>query len=110
LQQIKQVEKQDEWPIESESISHDRTIWIAIHDQVEPIAIIDTMLKQYPFIIGIPSLQFHHIRVWFTIDSITCPSHYCLMHCDNASITLQGGTEERRKGIYLPTEDIVELD
>jgi len=32
------------------------------------------------------------------------------MHCHNASVILQGATEERRKGIYFPMEEIVKLN
>jgi len=59
-------------------------------------------LGHYPIVIGIPCLRLHDVAVWFASNMVTFGSQYCITHCHNTPVTVQGVTEEPPEPVYSP--------
>jgi hypothetical protein len=59
-----------------------------------------TKLGHYPIVLEIPWLRLHDVAVWFVSNTVTSGSQYCITHCHNAPVTIQGVTEQPPEQVY----------
>jgi hypothetical protein len=104
LKERKQVEVIDGRTIESGDITHLAEVGINIQDHKERIPMFVTKLGHYPIVLGIPWLRLHDVAVRFASNTVTFGSQYCLDHCQNTPVTVQGVTEEPPEPIYEETK------
>jgi hypothetical protein len=53
-----------------------------------------TKLGHYPIVLSIPWLKQHDVAIHFASNLVTFGSQYCLAHCNNRVVTVQGTSEE----------------
>jgi len=66
-----------------------------------------TKLGHYPIVLGIPWLRLHDVAVRFASNTVTFGSQYCITHCHDTSVTVQGVTDEPPEPVYQ-VKDIFE--
>jgi len=54
----------------------------------------------YRIVLGMPWLRLHDGAVRFPSNTVTFRSQYCITHCHDASVTVQGVTEEPPEPVY----------
>jgi len=59
-----------------------------------------TRLGQYPIVIGIPWLRLHDVAVRFASNMVTFGSQCCTTHCYDATVLVQGVTEEPPERVH----------
>jgi hypothetical protein len=77
-------------PIESGDITHMAQVQLTINEHKETLPMFVTKLGHYPIVLGIPWLRLHDPAIRFASNRITFDSDYCLNHCSNHPITVQG--------------------
>ena len=107
LKEKKQVEVIDRRPIESGEITHIAKVGMRIQEHKEQLPMFITKLGHYPIVLGIPWLRLHDVAVRFASNTVTFGSQYCITHCHNTSVTVQGVTEEPPEPVYQ-VKDIFE--
>jgi hypothetical protein len=107
LKKKKQVEVLDGRPIESGDITHIAKVGMKIQEHKEQLPMFITKLGHYPTVLRIPWLQVHDVAVRFASNTVTFGAQYCITHCHDASVTVQGATEEPPEPIYQ-VKDIFE--
>jgi len=107
LKEKKQVEVIDGRPIESGDITHIAKVGMKIQEHREHLPMFITKLGHYPIVLGIPWLRLHDVAVRFASNTVTFGSQYCITHCHDTSVTVQGVTEEPPEPVYQ-VEDIFE--
>jgi len=100
LKEKRQVEVIDGRTIESGDITHLAEVGMNIQDHKERIPMFITKLGHYPIVLGIPWLRLHDVAVRFTSNTVTFGSQYCVDHCQEGPVTVQGVTEEPPEPIY----------
>jgi hypothetical protein len=103
LQQLKekrQVEVIDGRPIESGDITHIAIVRMNIQEHKEQLPMFITKLGHYSIVLGIPWLRLHDVAVRFASNTITFGLQYCITHCHDASVTVQGVKEEPPEPVY----------
>jgi hypothetical protein len=100
LKERRQVEVIDGRTIESGDITHLAEVGMNIQDHMERIPMFVTKLGHYPIVLGIPWLRLHDVAVRFALNTVTFGSQYCVNHCQNAPVTVQGVAEEPAEPIY----------
>jgi hypothetical protein len=73
-----------------------------IQEHKEQLPMFITKLGHYPIVLGIPCL--HDVAVRFASNTITFGSQYCISHCHDISVTVQGVTEEPPELVYQVKE------
>jgi len=63
-------------------------------------------LGHYPIVLGIPLLRIHDVAAQCSSNTVTFGSHYCITHCHDAHILVQGVTEEPPEPVYSEKEEI----
>jgi hypothetical protein len=71
-----------------------------IQDHKERIPMFITKLGHYPIVLGIPWLRLHEVAVRFASNTVTFGSQYCVNHCQEAPVPVQGVTEELSEPVY----------
>jgi hypothetical protein len=94
LKDKKQVEVIDGRPIESGDITHIAKVGMKIQDHGEQLPMLVTKLRHYPIGRGIPWLQLHDVAGHFVSNTISFGSQYCITHCRDSPVAIQGVTEE----------------
>jgi len=94
LKERRQVKVIDGRTLESGDITHQVEVGMNIQDHKERIPMFITKLGQYPIVLGIQWLRLLDVAVRFTSNTVTFGSQYCVNHCQNASVTVQGVTED----------------
>jgi len=107
LKEKKQVEVIDGRPIESGDITHIAKVGMKIQEHREQLPMFITKLGHYPIVLGIPWLRLHDVAVRFASNMVTFGSQYCITHCHDTSVTIQGVTEEPPEPVYQ-VKDIFE--
>jgi hypothetical protein len=107
LKEKKQVEVIDGRPIESGDIPHIAKVGMKIQEHNEQLPMFITKLGHYPIVLGIPWLRLHDVAVHFASNTVTFGSQYCITHCHDTSVTVQGVTEEPPEPVYQ-VKDIFE--
>jgi len=105
LQEIKekrQVEVIDGRPIESGDITHIAKVGMMIQDHLGLLPMFVTKLGHYPVVLGVPCLRLHDVAVWFVSITVSFGSQYCMTHCHDAPVMVQGVTEEPPEPVYTP--------
>jgi hypothetical protein len=100
LKEKRQVEVIDGRTIESGDITHLAEVGMNIQDHKEKIPMFVTKLGHYPIVLGIPWLRLHDVAVRFASNTVTFGSQYCVNHCHDTPVTVQGVTEEPPEPIY----------
>lgn len=95
-----QVEVIDGQNIESGDITHLAKIEMEIRDHKERIPMFITNLRHYLIVLEIPWLRLHDVAVRFVSNTVTFGSQYCINHCQEAPIMVQGVTEEPPEPVY----------
>jgi len=101
------VEVIDGRPIESGDITHIAKVGMKIQEQKEQLHMFITKLGHYPIVLGIYWLRLHDVAVRFASNTVTFGSQYCITHCHDTSVTVQGVTEEPPEPVYQ-VKDIFE--
>jgi len=101
--ELKQVEVIDGRPIESGDITHIATVRMKIQDHEELLPMFITKLSHYPIVLGIPWLRLHDVAS----NTVTFGYQYCTTHCHDATVTVEGVTEEPPEPVYQ-VKDIFE--
>jgi hypothetical protein len=86
--------------IESGDITHIAKVGMQIQEHKEQLPIFITKLGHYPIVLGIPWLQSHDVAVQFASNIVTFGSQYCITHCHDAPVTIQGVTEKTPEPVY----------
>jgi hypothetical protein len=100
LKEKRQVEVIDGRTIESGDITHLAEVGLNIQDHKRRIPMFVTKLEHYPIVLGIPWLRLHDVAVRFASNTVTFGSQYCVNHCQDAPVTVQGVTEEPPELVY----------
>ena len=100
LKEKKQVEVIDGRPIEFRDITHIAKVGMKIQEHKEQLPMFITKLGHYAIVVGIPWLWLHNVAVRFASNTVTFGSQYCITHCHDASVTVQGVTEEPPEPVY----------
>jgi len=100
LKEKRQVEVIDGRTIESGDITHLAEVRMNIQDHKERIPMFITKLGHYPIVLGIPWLRLHDVAVRFASNTVTFGSQYCVDHCQEGPVTVQGVTEEPPEPVY----------
>jgi hypothetical protein len=100
LKEKRQVEVIDGRTIESGDITHLAEVRMNVQDHKEWIQMFVTKLGHYPIVLGIPWLRLHDVAVRFASNTVTFGSQYCVNHCHEALVTVQGVTEEPPEPVY----------
>ena len=107
LKEKKQVEVIHRRPIESGYITHIANVGMQIQEYEEQLPMFITKLGHYPIVLGILWLRLHDVDVHFASNTVTFGSQYCITHCHDTSVTMQGVTEELPEPVY-PAKEIFE--
>jgi hypothetical protein len=75
-----------------------------IQEHQEQLPIFIPKLGHYPIAFGIPWLRLHDVAVNFASNTITFRSQYCVTHCHDTSLTVQGVTDEPPEPVYQVKE------
>jgi hypothetical protein len=94
LMQKKKVEVIDRRPIESGDITHIGKVGIKIQERKEQLPMFITKLGHYPIVLAIPCLRLHDVAMRYASNTVKFGSQYCITHCHDTSVTVQGVTEE----------------
>jgi len=94
LKEKKQVEVIDRRLIESGDITHIAKVGMKIQEYKENLPMFVTTLEHIPIVLGILWLRLHDVAVRFASNTVTFGSQYCITHCHDASVTVQGVTKE----------------
>ena len=100
LKEKRQVEVIDGRTIESGDITHLAKVVMGIQDHKEQIPMFLTKLGHYPIVLGIPWLRLHDVVVRFASNTVTCGSQYCITHCQDTPVAVQGVSEEPPEPVY----------
>jgi hypothetical protein len=100
LKEKRQVEVIDGRTIESGDITHVAEVGMNIQDHKERIPTFATKLGHYPMVLGIPWLRLRDVAVRFASNTVMFGSQYCVDHCQDAPVTVQGVTEEPPEPVY----------
>jgi len=106
LQEKRQVEVIDGRPKESGDITHIAKVGVRIQYHKEQSPMFVTTLGHYPIVLGIPWLQLHDFAVPFASNTVTFGSQFCMIHCHDAPVTVQGVTEEPPEPVHLQKEGV----
>jgi hypothetical protein len=104
LREKKQVEVIDGRPIDSGDITRIAKFGIQVQEHKEQLPMFITKLGHYPNVLGIPWLQLHDVAVLFASNTVTFGSKYCITHCHDTSVTVQGVTEEPPEQVHQDKE------
>jgi hypothetical protein len=107
LQELKektQVEVIDRRPIESGDITLITKVDMKVQGFKEQLRIFIMTLGHYPIVRGIPGLGLHDVAVHFAPNRVPFESQYCITHCHDTSVTVQGVTEEPPEPGYQAKE------
>jgi hypothetical protein len=104
LMEKNEVEDIDGRPIESGDITHIAKVGMQIQEHKEQLPRFITKLGYYPIVLGIPWLRLHDVAVRFASNTVTWGSQYSITHCHDASVTVQGVTEEPLEPVYQVKE------
>jgi hypothetical protein len=96
LKEKKQVEVIDGRPIESGDITHIAKVAMKIQEHKEQLPMFITKLGHYPIVFGIPWLQLQDVAVRFASNTVTFGSQYCITHCHDISVMVEGVPEDHR--------------
>jgi len=107
LKEMKQVEVIDGRPIESGNITHIAKVGMKIQQHGKQLPMFITKLGHYSIVLGIPWLRLHDVAVHFASNTVTFGSQYCITHCHDAAVTVQGVMEEPPEPVYQ-VKDIFE--
>ena len=77
-------------PIESGLITHYVMTKLVINDHTENAIFFVTKLGHYPVVVGIPWMARHDVRISFKTNELTFDSAFCLRHCCQKPVTVQG--------------------
>jgi hypothetical protein len=94
LKEKRQVEVIDGRTMESGDITHLAEVGMIIQDHKERIPMFVKNLGHYPIGLGIPLLGLHDVTDRFASNTVTFGSQYCVGHCQEAPVTVQGVTKE----------------
>jgi len=100
LKEKRQVEVIDGRTIELGDITHLAEVGMNLQDHKERIPMFVIKLGHYPIVLGIPWLRLHDVAVRFASNTGTFGSQYCVNHCHEAPVTVQGVTEDPPEPIY----------
>jgi len=103
LQELKEkrhVEVIDGRTIESGDITHLAQVDMGIQDHKEQLPMCVTKLGHYRIVLGIPLLRLHDVAVRFALNTVTFGSQYCITHCQDTPVTIQGVSEEPPEPVY----------
>jgi hypothetical protein len=100
MKEKKQVEVIDGRSIESGDITHIGKVGMKIQECREQLPMFITKLGHYPIVLGIPWLRLHDVAVRFASNTVTFGSQYCITHCHDTSVMVQGVTEEPPEPVY----------
>jgi hypothetical protein len=103
----KQVEVIDGRPIESGDVTHIAKVGMKIQEHKEQLPMFIMKLGYYPIVLGIPWLLLNDVAIHFVSNTVTFGSQYCITHCHDTSVTVQGVTEEPPEPVYQ-VKDIFE--
>jgi hypothetical protein len=67
---------------------------LSIHEHRERLPIFVTKLGHYPIVLGIPWLKQHDVAICFVSNLVTFGSQYCLAHCNDRAVMVQGTSEQ----------------
>jgi len=107
LKEKKQVEVINRRPIESGDITHIAQVGMKIMEHKGELPPFITKLGHYPIVLGIQWLRLHDVVVHIASNTVTFGSQYCITHCHDAPVTIQGVTEEPPEPVYQ-AKDIFE--
>jgi hypothetical protein len=100
LKEKKQVEVIDGRPSESGDITYIAKVGMKIQKHMEQLPMFITKLGHYPIVLGIPWPRLHDVAVHFASNTVMFGSQYCITHCHDTSVTVQGVTEEPPETVY----------
>jgi hypothetical protein len=104
VKEKKQVEVIDGRPIESGDITHIGKVGMQLQEHKEQLPMFITKLGHYPIVLGIPWLHLHDVTMRFASNTVAFGSQYCITHCHDTSVTVQGVTEEPPEPVYQTNE------
>jgi hypothetical protein len=104
LKQQEQVQVIDGRPIKSGDIMHIAKVGMEVQNHKEQLPMFFTKLGHYPIVLGIPWLQLDDEGVRFASNTVMFGPQYCITHCHDASIPVQGVTEEPPEPVYQVEE------
>jgi len=87
---------------------HVAKVGMMIQDHKGQLPMFVTKLGHYPIVLGISWLRLHDVAVWFSSNTITFGSQYCMTYRHDAPITVQGVMEESPEPVYLQGKGIFE--
>jgi len=67
-----------------------------------------TQFGHYTVVLGIPRLRIHDVAVRFASNMVTFGSQYCITHCHDAPVMVQGLTEKPPEWVYSCSKRIIE--
>jgi len=102
LKERQQVKVIDGRPIQSGDITHIAKVGMVIQDHKDQLPMFVMKLGHYPIVLGIPWLRLHDVAVQIETNTLTFVSQYCTTQCHDASVTVQGVTEEPPEPVYAP--------
>jgi len=113
LQETRKVEVIDGGTIGCGDVTHLAKVEMGIQNPKKQIPMFGTKLGHYPVVLGIPWLRLHNVAVLLASNTVTFGSQYCITHCHNAPVTVQGVTKDPPERDYtektLSTADIRKL-
>jgi hypothetical protein len=107
LTQKKQLEVVIGRSIESGNITHIVKVGVETEEPQEQLPMFITKLGHYPIVFWISWLRLHNVTVCFASNTIPFESLSCDTQCHDASVTVQGVTQELPGPMYL-AKDIFE--
>jgi hypothetical protein len=75
-------------------ITHIAEGYLSIQEHQEKLPMFITTLGHYPIVLGILWLKQHDAAICFASNLVTFGSQYCLAHCNDRAVTLQGTSKE----------------
>ena len=90
LKNPRKLEVIDGRPIASGVITHITKVRLNINQHAEEIPMFVTKLGHYPIVLGIPWLRLHDPAIRFASNTVVLDSAYCLHHCLDAPVIIQG--------------------
>jgi predicted aspartyl protease len=80
--------------ISSGDITHIAEGYLSIQEHWEKLPMFVTKLGHYPIVLGIPWLKQHNVAICFASNLVTFGSQYCLAHCNDRAVMVQGTSKE----------------
>jgi hypothetical protein len=71
-----------------------------VQNHGEQLPMFITKLGHYAIVLGIPWLRLYDVAVRFSSNTVTFGSQYCISHCHDTPVTVQGVTEEPPDPVY----------